>query len=248
MNKYYKSLLKMFIIVSVLVGLYRVGAVRLLAFDMESTGYKVQMGNFNFTAGEKSSDTYILRDTAGELAPGQSDSDTYTVLAGFEYVASIIPFSLTISNTQVNFGTLSAGTPKTDTTDLTVSSGAAFGYKVTAIENNQLKLIPSVATYIVDTVGDNTDITPTNQGAWALSTTVGFGYSLANLTGTDAVFTSGYRQFADDSSSESPVNVMLKSGVTRESKVQVTYKVNINATQAAGNYENKITYILTGTF
>ena len=232
----------------VVVGLCLAGSARLDAFDMQSTGYKVQMGNFNFTAGEKSSDNYQLRDTAGELSPGQSDSDTYTMLAGFEYVASIIPFSLTISNTAVDFGTLSSGVPESDTTDVTVTSGAAFGYKVTAIENSQLKLVPSVATYIVDTVGDSSDITPTNQGAWALNITVGFGYTLANLTGTDAVFTSGYRQFADASSSESPVNIMLKNGVTRESKVQVTYKVNIDGTQAAGNYENKIAYILTGTF
>lgn len=232
----------------VVLALFLFGST-LLAMEMRSTSYRIQMGNLDYTAGTKSSDTYQLRDTAGEFAPGlYTGASNYILKAGFEYVSSIIPFTFTISNDAINFGTLSAQTPVTGTTDLTVTIGAAYGYKVTARQDHQLQNQTYPAVFIPDTVGDSADITTTNQGVWALTTTKGFGYTLANLTGTDAVFTSNYRAFADASLSESPVNVMYKNGVTSESKVRVTYKANILATQESGVYQNTITYIVTGTF
>ncbi len=225
-----------------------VSQISVNAFDSQSNSYKVQMGNFDFTAGSKSSTNYQVTDTAGELGPGQSDSTGYTVKAGFQYVNSIIPFTFTISNNAINFGTLTPQTPKTDTTDLTVTSGAAFGYKVTAIESSPLKHTAYPTRTIINVLGDNSDITSTNQGAWALNTTYGFGYTLSNITGTDAVFTSNYRNFSDTSSGGQPINLMQKNGVTATSVVRVTYKVNISSTQSAGNYQNTITYVATGTF
>lgn len=219
-----------------------------LAFEAESTNYRLQMGNFNYTAGDKSSASYKLRDTGGELSPGESGSTNYIVQAGFEYVAEIIPFTFTVSNNSIAFGTLSSQVPKTDTTNLTVTSGAAYGYQTTAQADHQLKNIAYVTVFLDDVVGDNEDITHTQEGTWTQNTTYGFGYNLANITGADATFTSGYRAFADESSSESPVALMSKNGVTKESEVQVTYKVNISAIQEAGNYQNTITYVATGTF
>ena len=74
------------------------------------------------------------------------------------------------------------------------------------------------------------------------------GYTLSNITGTDAVFTSGYRSFADESCVESPVVVMSRNGVTSTSEVQVGYKVNISNVQESGQYQNVVTYVATGTF
>jgi len=220
-----------------------------IAQDSESSSYKVQMGNFNFTAGEKSSTSYTLTDTAGELSPGQSSSGSYTIKAGFQYVNTIVPFTFSLSNSIINFGTLSPQTPQTDTTNITVTSGAAFGYQVTSQENHQLESVGYPGTvFIDDVVGDNADITHTNQGDWLLSTTYGMGYTLSNITGTDAVFTSGYRSFADESCVESPVVVMSRNGVTSTSEVQVGYKVNISNVQESGQYQNVVTYVATGTF
>ena len=73
-------------------------------------------------------------------------------------------------------------------------------------------------------------------------------YTLANITGTDAEFTSGYKQFSDESNSEPEQIVMNNIGITQGSEVQVTYKINIGATQESGTYQNRIKYICTGTF
>ncbi len=218
------------------------------SFEAESENFRLQMGNFNYTAGDKTSASYQLRDTGGELAPGESSSGNYIIKAGFEYVESIIPFSFSLSNNSIAFGTLSAQSPATDTTNITVTSGAAYGYQVTSQVNHQLQNIAYDTVFIDDTTGDNEDITHTQEGAWAQNTTYGFGYNLSNVTGSDAVFTSGYRAFADNSNSENPVAVMSKNGVTAESETQVTYKVNISATQEAGDYQNTITYVAIGSF
>lgn len=241
-----KSAIAIIIFISSLVILLVTPSV--FSFEAESENFRLQMGNFNYAAGEKTSSSYQLRDTGGELAPGQSTSTNYTVKAGFEYVATIIPFTFTISNNSIAFGTLSPQTPKTDTTDLTVTSGAAYGYQVTNQADSQLQNTAYPTVFINDVTGDNEDITHTQEGTWSQNTTYGFGYTLSNTTGTDAVFTSGYRAFADESNSESPAAVMSKNGVTKESEVQLTYKVNISGTQEAGNYQNTITYIATGTF
>lgn len=218
------------------------------AFEARSTNYKMQMGNFNYTAGEKESASYWFHDTGGELAPGQSDSGSYTILAGFEYIASIIPFTFEISNNNINFGTLVPETPATASTTLTITSGAAYGYRVTAQANNPMQNQGYAGVFIPDVEGDNSDITHLQEGAWNNNTTYGFGYTLSNLTSTHAVFTSGYRAFADQSNSEEPVNVMFSPGVIDQSAVEVTYKINVSPIQEAGVYENIVTYIATGTY
>lgn len=206
------------------------------------------MGNFNFLGGSTSSASYNLHETGGEVGIGQSDSASYTVKSGFEYVRTLIPFSFTISQNNINFGTLTPQTFYTDTVSLTVTSGSAFGYKVTSVEDHQLENQDYAGVYIYDTVGDSANITPSTQGTWVNTNTYGLGYSLANITGTDAAFTSGYRAFSDASVAESPVIVMSNAGAVPESEVLVTYKVNSSPGQQNGNYQNIVTYTMTATF
>lgn len=218
------------------------------AFEAQSDSYRMQMGNFNFVSGSKSSANYQLTDTGGELAIGQSDSASYTTKIGFQYVYTLIPFSFTLSKNSVNFGDLSPQTFYTDTVNLSVSSGSGGGYTVTAIENHQLENQQYSGVYIPDTVGDSSNITPTNAGTWINTSTYGLGYTLTNISGTDAAFTSGYRSFSDRSVGENPVVVMSNTGAVGNSEVQVTYKVNRHPTQQSGDYQNTVTYIMTATF
>ena len=236
---------KVFLYLSCLAFLFSISFYSVSAFEAQSQNYKLTWGNLNDFSGNKSSANYNLTDTGGQTAPGLYQSANYKTMAGFEYLYSIIPFSFSLSNNNIDFGTLSPNSPKTDTTDLTVSSGAAHGYKVTVRENHQLQRQGETGVYIQDATGDNSDITYQNAGAWNLNSTYGFGYTLANIIGTDAVFSSGYKQFADESITEEPQSIMQKNGVARESKVQLTYKVNVNALQEAGTYQNIITYICT---
>jgi len=213
-----------------------------------STNFEMD-GAFGSFGDRKSSTNYTLTDTGGVLAAGPGESTNYDLGSGFQYwnIGSN-RLELTISSTTIAFGTLTPGTPATNNHNLQVVSDAPGGYQVTAQEVTRLANINYAGFYIPDVLGDASNITHTSAGAWSSGTTYGFGYTLANVTGTDAAFTSNYRHFADLAFAESPVAVMSNVGTTNDSEITVTYKVNVSAAQEAGNYETKVTYILTGTY
>ena len=135
--------------------------------------------------------------------------------------------------------------PKTGSHRLEVSTNVANGYSVTAAEDRPLA---SGSDTIPDVTGDAADIDELVSGVWALASTHGFGYTLANVNGTDAVFTSGYKQFADTSGGEAAQQVMASAGPVSGNSVDVGYKVNIGPSQPQGTYTTQITYIATGNF
>jgi hypothetical protein len=220
--------------------------------NMRSSDYELLKPNLNFSAGIVSSDDYRLGFTGGQLAPGEYSRNGFKVLAGFWYLKTIIPFTFSVSNQIIDFGVLSAGVPKTATTDLTVSAGGAGGYQVTAEENNQL-MAPTTAAIIADTTGDSGDISESNAGTWGQNTTYGFGYTLYGNDVPTPFPTAPpagnqFKQFADRSKGEGPQAVMSSIHVGKNRTATVTYKVNISANQAAGRYHNVITYIATPAY
>src|SRR3989304_1751914 len=92
---------------------------------MNNDLYRLQMGNLNSFSGESSGSNYNLSITSGETAPGLYSNTNYKVKAGFQYVPRGYPFSFTISNTLIDFGTLSPTNPVTRTTTLTISNSTA---------------------------------------------------------------------------------------------------------------------------
>jgi len=80
--------------------------------------------------------------------------------------------------------------------------------------------------------------------------TYGFGYRCDNVSGSDCAFTTAnnYKQFADTSHSETPQSVMTGVNVGKNIKTQITYKLNISATQPPGDYANVVRFIATPTF
>ena len=219
---------------------------------MRSNDYELQMPNLNFSAGNVSSTEYKLGFTGGQNAPGLYTSTGYKVMAGFWYLKTIIPFSFSVSNTVVDFNTLSVGVASTAVTTLTVSAGGAGGYQVTVQEDHQL-LVDSIGAIIPNTTGDNGDITESNPGTWAQSTTYGFGYTMYGNDvpapfPTVAPVNDSYKQFADISKDKTAQVIMSRNAVGKNRTSTLTYKVNISATQVAGRYHNVITYIATPTF
>ncbi len=221
------------------------------AFTMSNLDFILEMGNLNSFAGKKSNSQFTLTDSGGQLAPGLYSGTNYKVRAGFQYIYSIIAFRFTISNIFIDFGILSPTTPVTRTNILTVSNGSAYGYQVTAFENHQL-LIPASGSIIPNTTCDAGTCTTTTAAAWTSTLTYGFGYRCDNLSGTDCStdFSTStfYKQFADASAGDPPVAVMTGTNVGRNKQGQITYKVNVSGTQAAGQYNNVITYIATPTY
>jgi hypothetical protein len=215
--------------------------------QMESDSYKLQFTNLNMTSGSKESTNFKVLDTLGQTGPGQYSSSGYYVKAGFPYIKTIIDFSFTISDLSIDFGSLTPSAFSTQTNTLSVSAGGAGGYSVTAIQDHPLKL-QATATTIPDTTCDSA-CDETTANVWINTTNFGFGF---NLTGNDIAsdFTDStyFRQFADLSLAESPQTIMLSSNVGSSRTATVTYKLNISASQAAGDYSNQITYVAIPTY
>jgi photosystem II stability/assembly factor-like uncharacterized protein len=174
--------------------------------------------------------------TADAPAPTEL-SLTFSVTAGTE------PTGGTITDASISFGTLDPNTPKTGSHTLQVTTNAASGYQVTAAEDTPL----TFGGYTIpDVTGDTGSITETATGDWDLATTYGFGYTLADVSGTAAAFTTGYKQFADTSAAELPQDVMGATAPVIADAVALTYKLNIGPSQVEGTYANTVTYIATG--
>lgn len=244
---------KLFFLRAILYSLFFIlySAPTALAFTMSNGNWIIQMGNLNTAAGKPSNSNFKLGVTVGETGRGLYTGTNYTVRAGFQYIHSIIRFRFSISSLLIDFGTLTPTNPVKRTNTLTISNGSAYGYVVTAYENHQL-LIPANGSVIPDTTCDTGLCTETTAASWPDSSILvyGFGYRCDNLSGSDCVSfpTDNYKQFADDSKGETPQTVMSSLNVGKNRQAQITYKVNISGTQAAGRYSNIITYIATPTY
>jgi len=214
---------------------------------IESQNYKVQMPNFNSGAGIPSSTNFKLDSSVGQTAPGLYSSAGFRIKSGFEYIHSIIPFSFSMSNHRINFGSLTLGSPSTLTSNLTVSAGGAGGYSVKVREATPLT--KTGGQTIIDTTCDSGACTETTAGVWALTSTFGFGYNMAGddvpVAFTDNTY---YKQFANASGAEADQVVMSSAYVGRNRVSTITYKVNISALQPAGNYQNKILFTAIPSF
>lgn len=212
---------------------------------MRNDRYILKWGNFNSFAGKASDATRTVTFTGGQNAIGLYTGTNYKVRSGFQYIYSIIPFSFSISSTSITFGVLNPGEPVTRTNNLTVSNGSAFGYQVTAQENNALRVL-STGVDIPNTTCDAGTCTDSVSAAWISPLTYGFGYRCDNVTGTDCATgfsdSTYYKQFA---ASPSAQIVMNGTNVGSSKQTQITYKVNVSATQPAGSYQNVIMYIAT---
>ncbi|MDO9028007.1 MAG: hypothetical protein Q7U68_04010 [Candidatus Roizmanbacteria bacterium] len=167
---------------------------------------------------------------------------------------------------------------------LTVSTNALSGYKVYIEENDQMgrngnvctgatpsagEFTFTAGTCIRDTLCQTTNCSHTAAYDWTdMATYVGFGYSLANLSGTDAKFvynssaspctaTAGAGNFcaktpADqevpENRSDTNAEIMTSSVPVSGSSVYACYRIAIGGTQPAGYYYNKIKYTAVSTF
>jgi hypothetical protein len=175
--------------------------------------------------------------------------------------------------TSVPWGTLAPGyNAQKNNTDhqITISTNSADGYKLYAEENDQMgkdgvtcsgASAGEANDCIQDTVCGSTPCTHQTYRDWGAdpSSYPGLGYSLQNVSGTDAVFefnTSGgtfnAKQFADQEASESrnasTAELMSNAGPVDTSSAYVCYRIDITATQPAGYYYNKVKYTAVPTF
>lgn len=172
--------------------------------------------------------------------------------------------------TAVPFGELSIDAFTNAAQTLAVSTNAINGYTVTAIANDQLGKDGGTCLgdstdpdCIPDSKGNGANMTHTASSEWTDATAKGFAYSLHdnNTSGLTPAFqyntasgncTGTYcaRQFADDEDStpQDPVQIFSHNSVADNQNLMVCYRAIISAIQAAGDYENYVTYTATATF
>ncbi len=219
------------------------------AVPMDSSRFKMESANVEIAGGNKTSTSYKLADTVGQLAAGQYSSTGYVVKAGFQYLHSIIPFRFSISNTNINLGTLVPSTPSTATTNLAVYFGGAGQYQVTAIEEGPLKTQSS--NVIPDTTCDGglNTCSETTAKVWASSSAYGFGYGMSgNDVPADFIDGTYFRPFPDRTASEAPATVMTSVNVGKNRQSTVTFKTNISPIQPAGSYQTVINFVATPSY
>ena len=222
---------------------------RVLAIPMDSSRFKMESANVEIAGGNKTSTSYKLADTVGQLAAGQYSSTGYVVKAGFQYLHSIIPFRFSISDINIDLGTLVPGTSSIATTNLTVYFGGAGQYQVTAIEEGPLKTQSS--NVIPDTSCDGGANTCNESLAkiWSSASAYGFGYGMSgNDISTDFIDGTYFRPFPDRTAAESPATIMTSINVGKNRQSTVTFKVNISSIQPAGSYQTVINFVATPSY
>ncbi len=215
------------------------------AQSMRSSDYTIRLGNFNMTSGLKSSTSYSLTDTVGQIVADYFSSTGYHVKAGFQYLYTLYPFSFSVSSLTADLGALSPGSFSTAATTLTVTAPGQ-GYSVTAMESS--KLTSANSNTIPDTICD-TSCTTTTAGVWNSTSAYGFGY---NVSGSDVpadfVGSTYFRPFPDISLGGTPATVMTSTAAGKNRTATVTYKAAISGTQAEGSYSTQIVYIATPVY
>ncbi len=158
---------------------------------------------------------------------------------------------------------------------VTVSTNADAGYVVKAEENDQMGKDAIACTgagagesvnCIQDTTCGAVACSETAGYYWTSTAKYGLGFSLANVSGTDASFlfdsttepctavgggtSTNFcaRQFADQEAPETKQTIMSNVGQVASSQVYLCYRLNVSVTQPAGYYNNKVQLTATATF
>jgi len=105
---------------------------------MSSPGYQLQSDSVNFGGGLSSSTNYVQESTAGEVATGPSDSNNFSLRAGYQQMQEVF-LSLAVSNDvemSPDIPGLTGGVSNGSTT-FTVITDSPAGYQLSlASENN----------------------------------------------------------------------------------------------------------------
>lgn len=153
----------------------------------------------------------------------------------------------------VPFGSLPINSFVNAAHTMMVSTNAVNGYVVTVQENRAMGLNGGATTTIPNTTCDSGSCTYTSNSNWVTAAGhPGFGYSLESVSGATVPFTAGAsfsaKAFPSAGSGQPAQIVMSGSTVADAHTANLCYRISVDATQPAGNYENQITYTATASF
>ena len=166
----------------------------------------------------------------------------------------------TTSGTLADFGTVTNLRFFNVAQRLIVSTNMMHGYVVTAISDDQMRLVDQTPAVVCAGNGSGNDacvpsarvggMTSAQAKQWSnIDAGRGYGYTLENVIGNDTVFdyTDGYRYFADAQNGEEPVAI-LRSNEGRYSDNNICYRIVATDDNIHGTYQNHLTYTITVKF
>lgn len=226
------------------VGFFLLANQSVLSDRLESESFVVTFGNFNVTSGEKSSSTYDLTDTVGQVANGpygQYGLSGYFVGGGFQYIYQIDTFSFRITDVTVELGELAPNTHAIAAHDLIINTKGAGGYYIYAYEKNPLRHV-SGSPDIPDTSCNAGTCSISSAAIWNNTAVPGFGYNMSgNDVPPDFIDTNYFRPFGIGFSQMQIV--MSSSNIANNRTATVTYKAGASGSQAAGDYTTTVSYV-----
>lgn len=172
---------------------------------------------------------------------------------------------VTTTATSVPWGTITNfGSFQEAAQTITVSTNADSGYNVKVEENDQMGkdgiTCPGASAgeannCIQDTTCGASACNESTSADWINTSYYGLGYSLQNVSGTDAAFTYNEssrtfsaKQFPDQEASETKQIIMSNANPVASSQTYLCYRLNVSATQPAGYYYNKVKLTATASF
>lgn len=171
------------------------------AFKSDGTVWAWGDNGYGQLGNNSTSDSHVPVQVSGFTATPPPAPSTLI----FSIQVGAAPDGGSVSGSAVNFGMLAPNQPKTAHQLLSVSTNAANGCSISVQEDHPLRQQPAV---IPDVLGDQGNISEITEGNWNYSSTYGFGYT---LSGPNAAFTAGFKQFADKSAGKEPQVIMTET-------------------------------------
>jgi hypothetical protein len=226
-------------------------ALPVAASAAQSSSSNFQVNEVFFGSGGElhaCSTNYCSKQSAGETAVGNTASPNYQAQAGFN--TNRKPYiEFTVSNTNVDLGTLTATSTKTATATFTVKAYLAHGYNVVNASdpptNNaytmQALTIPTASSVGTEQFGINlvANTSPTSFGAdpqYIPNNTFSFGQVTADYSSPDL-----YKYVKGDSVAQS-------TSSSSDTTYTVSYIFNISNVTPGGSYVVNHVLVATGTY
>lgn len=175
------------------------------------------------------------------------------------FSGGVAPNEVLTTSTAVQFGNANTETFYDACQDVRVGTNAGSGYTVTVQEATPL-------TYLANTIADEDcdgSCTDSAEAGWATNTNNGFGYCMSDQGsygdaaetadagwGTNACNdgTTYFKTIADISNSDTPQTIMRSAGPISDDRAYIGFRLSVDSAQAAGTYQNTLSYITTPTY
>lgn len=159
-------------------------------------------------------------------------------------------FSLELSHSDIDFGSIDPTEPVIRTNDIIIDRGNASGMSLFVYQNHPLTVSGKPQLFIPDTTCDDGACTSDEASLWVNTLTYGAGYRCENETVCNLDFNTqhSYRPFATVNKNKASASILSDSVRSQKAVLKMNYKINISGTQQKGSYTNALIFIAAPTF